>query len=42
MNAVEWALIVGIIAILVGPFLALKAVAKFRSRRRGASEPDKK
>jgi hypothetical protein len=38
MNAIEWGLILGVIAILVGPFLALKAVAKFRSNR--SSRPD--
>jgi len=33
MNAIEWGLIIGVIAILIGPFLALKAVAKFRLNR---------
>jgi len=42
MNALEWGLLCGIVAILLGPFLALKAVAKFRSRRRGVGEPDKR
>ena len=34
MNTAEWALIVGVVAILVGPFLALKAAAKIRSWRK--------
>ncbi len=38
MNAVEWGLIVGVVAILVGPFLTVKAVAKFRSRKRGDND----
>jgi len=32
-----WLLILAVVAILVGPFLALKAVSRFRGRRRAAN-----
>jgi hypothetical protein len=38
MNRAEWILLVAVVAILVGPFLTLKAVAQFR-RRRGQKLP---
>lgn len=32
MTKVEWLLLIGVVAILVGPFATLKAVSAFRKR----------
>ncbi len=34
MNKAEWILLVVVVAALVGPFVTLKALASFRSRRK--------
>lgn len=38
MNKVEWILLIGVVAILVGPFATLKAVASLRRRRDAKSK----
>ncbi len=32
MNKTEWLLVLGVVAVLVGPFATLKALAAFRKR----------
>lgn len=33
MHALEWGLVIGVIAMLVGPFLTVKTISKLRERR---------
>jgi hypothetical protein len=41
MNKAEWILVLVVVALLVGPFVTIKAIASFRQRR-GAPPPGNK